>query len=466
MKICFLIPDGVGIRNYLYSDLLKRLHEEGHEIIIWHALSPEVVKLSATINGFELKEKTFSVFKEDFSVQLLKESSTYARLKHNEKITSNPTIMLNWHEKKGSWKRKALIGLSEFFGKQIKGYEGITGTEKIYFTQIKKTQAYKYYLQDLKEINPDLLFCTHQRFPGAALALEAAKDLGIKTMTAIFSWDNLPKARLPLRADYYTVWSEHMASELKFYYPEIPEDRILVTGTPQFDFYKKSESILPREEFAEKFGLVPSKNWVCFSGSDSKTSPHDAAYLQDVADTLKDQKDIQLVFRQVPVEGVERYQTVLNDNPEIIHLNPIWHKGKYWNEFYPYPEDIDHLVNLSFHCATVVNIGSTMALDFGWFDSPGLYLNYDHQPNQSWTTNFIYKFQHFRSMGTWDAVAWANSKEEIEPRIREIIDSPEKIAIDRKKWMNKIIGEEDAFASERLAHVLNELVKKEGKELV
>ncbi|WP_296704688.1 hypothetical protein, partial [Algoriphagus sp.] len=214
MKICFLIPDGVGIRNYLYSDLLKRLHEEGHEIIIWHALSPEVVKLSASLNGFIPEEKTFSVFKEDFSVQLLKESSCYARLRHNEKITSNPTIMLNWHEKKGSWQRKALITLSEFFGKQIKGYEGITGTEKIFLSRIRRSQAYKQYLQDLKEINPDLLFCTHQRYPGAAYAMEAAKDLGIKTMTAIFSWDNLPKARLALRTDYYTVWSEHMASEL------------------------------------------------------------------------------------------------------------------------------------------------------------------------------------------------------------------------------------------------------------
>ncbi|WP_296703848.1 hypothetical protein, partial [Algoriphagus sp.] len=310
------------------------------------------------------------------------------------------------------------------------------------------------------------LFCTHQRYPGAAYAMEAAKDLGIKTMTAIFSWDNLPKARLALRTDYYTVWSEHMASELKFYYPEIPKERILITGTPQFDFYKKSETIVSREEFAEKFKLDPKKSWVCFSGSDSKTSPHDAAYLQDVAEALKDQKDIQLVFRQVPVEGVERYQEVLTKNPEIIHLNPIWHKGKYWNEFYPYPEDIEHLVNLSFHCATVVNIGSTMALDFGWFDSPGLYLNYDHQANQTWTTNFIYKFQHFQSMGKWDAVAWAYSKDEIKPRIREIIDSPEKVAPDRKKWMNKIIGTEETFASERLANVLDKLVKEKGKELV
>lgn len=466
MKICFLIPDGVGIRNYLYSDLLKRLHELGHEVIIWHALSPEVVKLSASLNGFTPKEKTFSVFKEDFSTQLLKESSCYARLKHNEKITSNPTIMLNWHEKRGTWQRKALISLSEFFGKQIKGYEGITGTEKIFRSRIRRSQAYKQYLQDLKEINPDLLFCTHQRYPGAAYAMEAAKDLGIITMTAIFSWDNLPKARLALRTDYYTVWSDHMASELKFYYPEIPEERILITGTPQFDFYKKSETIISREEFAQKFDLDPKKSWVCFSGSDSKTSPHDAAYLQDVAEALKDQNDIQLVFRQVPVEGVERYQEVLTNHPEIIHLNPIWHKGNYWNEFYPYPEDIEHLVNLSFHCATVVNIGSTMALDFGWFDSPGLYLNYDHKPNQAWTTSFIYKFQHFKSMGEWNAVAWANTINEIKPRIREIIDSPEKVAPDRKKWMNKIIGTEDAFASERLANALNKLVKQEGKELV
>ncbi|PZX47678.1 glycosyltransferase family protein [Algoriphagus chordae] len=459
-KICFLIPDGVGIRNYLYSDLFKLLNESGHEVVIWHALAQEVVTLSTEINGFAPQQKELKVFNEDFLVQILKESTTYARLKYNIGLTGNPTIMQNWHDKMGSTKRKILIRLAEFFGKQIKDYKGIEGTEKLYFSQLRKTAAYTQYRADLKEMNPDLLFCTHQRYPGAAYALEAAKDLGITTATAIFSWDNLPKARLLVRSDFYTVWSDYMKEELMFYYPEISEDQVEITGTPQFDFYKNIAAIKSREEFAEEFGLNASKSWVCFSGSDSKTSPYDAAYLEDVAAALQNESGVQLIFRQVPVEGVERYADVLKKYPNIKNLNPIWHKGEFWNQFYPYPEDITHLVNLSFHCATVVNIGSTMALDFSWFDSPGLYLNYDHTGNQEWRTEDIYNFQHFRSMGDWDAVAWANSPGEIRERILQIIDSPDKLAKDRRLWLKKIVGQLEGPSSatrisEFLTHKLN-----------
>lgn len=455
-KICFLIPDGVGIRNYLYSDIIKTLYDQGHEVVIWHALSPKVVELSSSISGRLPEQKSFKGFGEDMIVQILRESSTYARLVHNSKLTENPTIMLNWHEKKGPFKRKALVNLSEFLGKRISGYEGIKSTEKIYFSKIKNTTAYKYYLKDLKELNPDILLCTHQRFPGAAFAMEAAKTLGIPSVAAIFSWDNLPKARLPLRADYYTVWSPYMKNELKYYYPEINENQIFITGTPQFDFYKKKEVLQGRIEFAEKFGLDPKKQWVCFSGCDVKTSPFDSDYLRDVANALSTEEDIQLIFRQVPVETADRYAQVLKDFPEIVHLSPIWSKGNNWNEFYPFPEDIDHLVNLSYHCATVINIGSTMALDFSWFDSPGLYLNYDHTAEQSWKVEDIYRFQHFRSMEDLDAVVWANSPVEIRQKVREIISKPDQMAPDRQKWLNRIIGDReiDESATSKIAELL------------
>ncbi len=459
-KVCLLIPDGVGIRNYLYSDLLKLLHEDGQEVLIWHGLAQEVVSMAAKINEFLPQQRELKSFPEDIPVQILRESSTYGRLRHNVRITNNPTLMLNWHQKKGPFKRRILVGISEFLGRQISNYDEIQATEKLYFSRLRKTQAYKYYFTELKEMNPDFLFCTHQRFPGAAFAMAAAQDLGIKTMTSIFSWDNLPKARLPLRSDFYAVWSSFMKKEIRFYYPEIAENQIIITGTPQFDFYRNQENIQTREEFSQRFGLDSSKNWVCFSGCDIATSPHDAKYLRDVADALKSEKDIQLIFRQVPVETVERYSEVLKDFPEIVHLNPFWHKGKFWQDFYPLPEDVAHLVNLSFHCATVINIGSTMALDFSWFDSPGLYLNYDHQQGQIWTTKDIYRFQHFRSMDDLDAVCWANSQEEILPVVKQIISSPDIVAKDRKKWLSLIVGESDGLSSaSKIAEFINSFSK-------
>lgn len=446
-KICFLIPDGVGIRNYLYSDILQLLNKEGHEILVWHALNSEVIDESVNVNGFRPEEISFKGFKEDGVTQLLRESTSYARLKRGVELTGNETLMDNWHSGNFSFQKKLLVKLSEGFGKKMSTYESITQTEKLLQSKIRIGKAYKTYRALLSKKRPDLLFCTHQRMAGASAAILAAQDLGIQTGTAIFSWDNLPKARLAMRPDFFLVWSEYMAKELQFYYPEIEKDKILITGTPQFDFYQKHELLQSREDFAKENGLDPSKKWIVFSGDDAKTSPYDSKYLEDIAKALKGNSSLQILFRQVPVEDTSRYQQVLESSPHVIHINPYWKKGEYWNQYFPYPKDISHLVNLAYHCETVINIGSTMALDFAFFDKPGLYLNYDHQPNQAWSVDRVYRFQHFRSMDGLDAVGWINHPDEIAEKVNETIREPEKIGKDRKAWLNKITLQKDQESS-------------------
>ncbi|NVK52993.1 MAG: hypothetical protein HWD85_08665 [Flavobacteriaceae bacterium] len=438
-KICFLIPDGVGIRNYLYSDIIKDLHQAGFKFQIWHSLDSRVIQECKQKNNIQIESYDLEVFKEDAITQLLRESITFARLKRGTKLTGNKTIMTNWAKNQLSFRKRTLLGLAEFMGRFMKDYDSIIQTEKLLNSRLRGTKAYATYKEKLSKMNPELLFCTHQRLPAASSAVLAAKDLGIITVTAIFSWDNLPKARLAIRPDYYLVWSEYMANELKFYYPEINQSQIKITGTPQFDFYTKTDLVQNRSEFAKEFGLDPDKKWICFSGDDVKTSPNDDKYLRDIALALEKETDVQIIFRQVPVENTKRYDAVLEKFPQIIHINPFWERGQYWQQFFPYPKDISHLVNLAYHCETVINIGSTMALDFAFFDHPGLYLNYDHSYDQIWKTEIIYNFQHFRSMDGLDAVGWIHSSDEILEKVKQTINQPFSIAKDRKKWLNRIV---------------------------
>ena len=39
-KVLFIIPDGVGIRNYLYSDIITNLKDKA-EIVFWSSLPKE-----------------------------------------------------------------------------------------------------------------------------------------------------------------------------------------------------------------------------------------------------------------------------------------------------------------------------------------------------------------------------------------------------------------------------------------
>ena len=440
MRICFLIPDGIGIRNYLYSDVITHLRNAGHEVVLWHSLDEGMIKLTEERFGRKFEQFQFEHLPDNFLVQLYRESARFARLQLNAKQKDNPTILTNWIGGYGSFKNKILMNFAEKIGKRITSYNETASLEKRNFKQIRKSRKFKAAVSKIKEINPDLIFCTHQRVFSVTATMEAAKYLDIPTATAIFSWDNLPKGRLPFRADRYFVWSEYMKQELKDYYPEIEELKIDITGTPQFDFYRDPSLIVSKDVFAAKYGLDASKDWVCFSGCDSITSPNDALYLNDVAASLEGEKNIQLIFRPVPVESEKRYSAVLNRYPNIKLFKPVWKKGEHWGSFFPLFEDIQILVNLAYHCKVVVNIGSTMALDFTAFGNVGLYLNFDQpESKHDWSVTTTYKFEHFKSMKDLKAVGWINSPEEILPMIKTALSSPEQISPDNKKWFDRIV---------------------------
>jgi UDP-N-acetylglucosamine:LPS N-acetylglucosamine transferase len=99
----------------------------------------------------------------------------------------------------------------------------------------RSTTYYKDCRATLEREKPDFIFCTNQRPVVAIAPLLAAKDLKIPTATFIFSWDNLPKATMVVQTDFYFVWSQHMKNELLHYHPEIQENKIKITGTPQFE---------------------------------------------------------------------------------------------------------------------------------------------------------------------------------------------------------------------------------------
>lgn len=145
--------------------------------------------------------------------------------------------------------------------------------------------------------------------------------MNIPTATVIYSWDNLPKARLALRADNYLVWSDYMKNELNLYYPEIKLEQIHVTGTPQFEFYGDSDNIIDKEVFYEKYNLDPNKKIICFSGDDTKTSPDDPSYLNDVAEEITKanlQNEYQILLRRCPVDLSSRFDKVLDQYKDLI----------------------------------------------------------------------------------------------------------------------------------------------------
>jgi hypothetical protein len=301
-----------------------------------------------------------------------------------------------------------------------------------------------------------MVFCTHQRALEAVPAMLAAKALGIRSAVFIYSWDNLPKGRMAVYADTYVVWSEFMKRELLQYYPDVSPGRVDVVGTPQFEDYFNSSLIVPKERFFEELGLDVRRPVVCFSGNDI-TSPFDPVYLEDLADALlrvPAGERPQVLFRRSPVDTSNRFDGVLERHPEIAVSDPRWLRVKddNWAQLVPTKEDGTLLANVVYHSDVVVNVGSTMGMDFAIFDKPGIYVNYNPKGRAGeWDIHEVYRLPHFIPVHRIQPVYWAGSPQELGDQVLHALKNRYEKQEARKAWLDLIVSQPLDSASERFA---------------
>jgi CDP-glycerol glycerophosphotransferase (TagB/SpsB family) len=416
-KILLLFPDGVGVRNYLYSDVFRGVEEE---LVLFHNFDPETI--TAIEQNTSIGDAiTIPVYNESVKEKFLRELICLSRLYYNAKKVNNKAILTYWNWNQKTFSKKIFYKIIEQIAPLYSDYSKILKLEEKYQTAIRQNPFYEEIAAILKKVQPKVVFCSHQRALKAATIFAAATDLGIKTTTVIYSWDNLPKARMALRADNYLVWSAYMKKEMELYYPEISSESIHITGTPQFEFYENESNIINKEIFCQKYNLDPNKKIICFSGDDTKTSPDDPNYLKDIAEEITKanlQDEYQILLRRCPVDFSGRFVSVLNEYKDLIkEATPLWYfnSSNEWSAIYPSVDDVKLLISTAFYSDIVVNVGSTMAFDFSMFNKPCVFINYNQENKKvkDWSVKTIYQFQHFRSMPNQNAVIWLNGKEEI-----------------------------------------------------
>lgn len=450
-----LFPDGVGIRNFLYSDVFKGREKE---LVLFHAFDTKTEQVVKDITAIQ---NTISIpkYSESLQEKFLRELICLARLKHNAKLVNNPTVLTNWKTHHKGLFKTLFYKFIEFASYGFSRYECILKLEKKYQKAIRDSIFYKEVREILLVNAPEKLFCSHQRGVQCAPVFAAAKDLGIETITVIYSWDNLPKARMALQADKYLVWSDCMKKELKLYYPEIASNQIFITGTPQFECYQHSENIISKEAFYTRYNLDLDKKIICYSGDDVLTCPDDPQYLNDLADELiKNNLDneYQILLRRCPVDISGRFEKIISQYPNLIkQAPPLWNfePNSSWTTIYPLPEDVKLLVSTVYYSDVVVNLGSTMAFDFGMFDKPCIYINYDQEEkvNPDWSVKTIYQFQHFKSMPNNNVVLWWNSKDNLVTLMAEFKSN---FDIKNIRGWTEIVIEDASEASQNISNVL------------
>lgn len=442
--IAFIIPDGVGIKNYLYSSLISNLIRNNAKITLIHNFPEKIISEIEEIHKKKIDSIPLLDYKELLITKFYRELICLSRLKRNIQKTKNKTLITNWNPNLNSIKHKFFYLIISLLSSIVfRNYKLILWLEKMQLKTIK-SEIYKPVFKN----KIDLIFCTHQRSLPAIPYIHLAKQFGIKTIGVIFSWDNLPKARLSVRTDEYVVWSPLMKKDMNFFYPEIDIKKIHITGTPQFEFHTKKQFQQSKKDFFRKYNLDINKKTICFSGDDRLTSPYDPSFLEDLCSSLNnfpENERPQIIFRRCPVDLSDRYDAILEKyKDDIAVINPDWRienpsQDSSFTMIYPSYNDISLLVNTCLHSDVVVNLGSTMAHDFAVHNKPCLYVNYNPIKDKNWSVEMIYKFEHFKSMDSLDAVGWVNEKSDFYQQLKIALENPQLIAVDKEKWLRRIV---------------------------
>jgi hypothetical protein len=462
-KIFVFFPDGVGLRNFAFTQFKELGEQKGHQIVYWNNT---VFSLKEELGYDEVKIKNHRIHPL---------TAIYCRIrKHIELNVSQKKFNDNVYP---TYKFPFIYNgikniLMTVYIKLLIGFnsseKGIVRIRKRINSLERSTDKYQYCKAQLQEHQPNLVFCTTQRATQSISALLAAQDLGIPTVAFVYSWDNVPKAMQVVETDYYFVWSDLMKHEVLKYYPFIKESQVIVTGTPQFEPHYDSLLLHEREVFFAQNNLDTAKKYICYSGDDETTSPLDQFYLEDLAHAVRSLntkgENLGIIYRKCPVDVSNRYDAVLEANKDIIVvLDPIWKPmGKQWNEILPTKEDLAMLHNVCAHSELVTNVCSSTVFDFVAHNKPCIYFNYE-QPQLKKGVRDIgqnYNYVHFRSMPSQEAVVFCTDKKELEHLVSQIIEGKLSNVPEGKKWYETVAGPSPTKASVKIWESMDMILRK------
>jgi glycosyltransferase involved in cell wall biosynthesis len=464
--IALLLPDGVGVRNFVLGAFADRTAERG-PVLALHALSDDLVaRYAALTPGFDWRP--LLAHRPGRLTELLGSATGYAHMYWLRTAAMRRRLGQPIAAKTRG--RLAQIHAARALGRAMASPAGIAALERLYHATVARSEAFGYYHALFARTRPAVLFCTQQRAPLAVAPVLAARALGIPTVAFIFSWDNLSsKQRIAAPFEHYCVWSDAMRDELRRYYPAVPREAVHVVGAPQFDAYADERTLWSREEFCRRVGADPGRPIICYSGGDTGTCPDDAHHVAILLRLIRDARipgDPQVLLRPSPVDDGRRYAAVRREFPELLYAPPAWvHTvpGD-WSRVAPLPEDLPLLANVTFHCALNVNVASTMTLDFALRDRPVVNIAFDATsppPLARPLRDVYYRYEHYEPVITLGAARLAHDADELAAHVRYYLADP---ALDRE-GRAALAAFEVALpvghAGARVAHVLHRLARRD-----
>ncbi len=312
-------------------------------------------------------------------------------------------------------------------------------------------------MQDIfKKIKPDLLFSTDVLDEMDFEAMREARRQNIQIVGMVRSWDNLTSGGLVMVVpNLVLLWNPFLYRKARFV-QHIAANRLKIVGIPHFDWYTKTELLVSREEFCQKFKIDPNKKIILFGAIGNFLAPHESEVVETLSHALRENKlpDVSIIFRPHPhfisdKEKIEKLGNIIFDDLVAQYTGSersSWEMDR---------EKIAHLVNSLYHADLVITTASTMTMDAVAFGKPVVCIAFDGRSNElHWNSilRFYQNYTHYIEIAKTKGFKIASSPEELIRHVNEYLKNPELDKEGRQKVFDEFIWKLDGKSAERVVN--------------
>ena len=321
---------------------------------------------------------------------------------------------------------------------------------------------YQQMLQLIDDLKIDAVFVVTPFHTQEDILLRACEALGKQMITSILSFDNIVKRGwIPVNYSTYMVWNQKMKEELlRIYTPNATEKNIYIVGAAQFDFYKKPEFILPREEWLKIVGLPETdRKIILFAGGPLSLFPQEHQFLKHIDEAITNgliEGNPIVLFRCHPIDKIERWQKAVEGSTNVF-FDTSWTGSSKLTLSNVTNQDITKLCSTLMHTDVHVNTCSTITVDGSAFNKPQIGPAYDeHVAPRKYNLKSMYFQEFFLPIIKINGVLHANNRNELIQFVNQTLKHPEKFVSKSKDILEAIITYTDGKCTERVVGVLKE----------
>ena len=478
MSIILACDSFLSLRNVRNGALGRRLAElTGEKVMVLvdpaqfegsQVACPEAVELGRLLE--------FSA-SSDPSLEPLMTRAYLTRKSCYDPVTLWTKVRASCYRGRGRWLPWRLVKLAQARLRMWRdgrdGRRGLVAPRRAAFVSALRRHAVaEHYRVLLERWDARLVVAFSLEGPREMVLMEAANMAGITTAVMIRSRDNLAAKiqHLP-DAAAYVVWSEVTRRVLHRIYPEVPAERVHVTGSPQFDRHLDPTYRLPREEFFRRMGLDPGRPLVVYTCATPTLVPQEIDIVQHLADAVaagevrRGKERAQLLVRGHP-RGFGSSVPLLRQPRQDVAVFPAPGMAEYRSDAHEaqvvrliLEDEAVHLATLAYQNVQV-NVSGTMTVDSAILDKPVVNVFFDVPPGipAGLSVRRFYQRSDYRPIVESGGVRLARSPRQCVELINEYLENPH-LDADGRAWIrDNDCGPLDGRAGERVARILADLV--------